>query len=738
MTPSAGIGRTADEAEISAQDIKRFALDIYKRRWWIVTSAVVVTALGACWVFRQPKTYRAEAVIEYDPTPPRPLGGSVDYVEDPVEAFWMSQEFYETQNRILSSQSVAERTVRRLGLHRDRTFPSSEPRTGNEPRDISNTARFLRSRLTVEMVRSTRLANVRFEDTDPRRAAAVVNGVIESYVEKTVGDRMQSTLGALDWLSGQLGTVRQQLETSELALHDFKQTNNILSVSLEDRQNMVTNQLEGYTEALTSTRTQRIGIAARVAELRNANRTDPLEAHSVAIDEHPEVGSLRDAYRTREAQCDALATRYGDQHPEMVACRRELDSIRDSMRRVIDGILRSAESTLREVQQVERGVTSALEQVNRLGLELNLREIEYQRLLRERETNARLYGTLLERTAETNLTRFLRVAMIRVVDEAEAPSLPFRPKKALVVGLSLLGGLALGLLLALVSRLLDRTITNAEELEALGLTLLGVIPEVQGPSKSQPSPRPRRRRGAQVGGAQVGLTMMREPRSPFAESFRLVRTNLAFLAAGRKQRCTLVTSAAPGDGKTTVAVNLGAALAQNQLRVLLVDTDMRRPNVHRSLGIPNLRGVSSVLIGDASLDECIVETEVPGLSILTCGPHPPNPAELVDGEPFEAFLKEALSKFDRVILDSPPAGVVADATILAKYVDSAIIVARPGSTPRDLLRTSLGQLRAASDAVFGCVVNAVRSDDLAYGGSTYYYRTSGYYSPRPEEPGAAG
>lgn len=733
MTPRQDQSRIAGEREISSRDLKRFGRDLYQRRWVILGCTLLVTLVAALWVFRQPKIYRAAAVIEYDPTPPRPLGSSVDYVEDPVEAFWLSQEFYETQNRILASQSVAEATVRRLGLHRNIRFLYGEKARSGSPRSVEDAAAFLRSRLSVEMVRSTRLATVRFDDTDPRRAAAIVNTVIESFIEKSAADRMQSTLDALDWLDDQLGTVREQLESSELALHDFKQNNNILSVSLEDRQNMITNELEGFTEALTQTRTQRISVTARVAELRNANRGDPLEAHAVAIDEHPEVASLRERYRAREAECDALATRYGDQHPEMIACQRELTSIRDSMRRVIDGILRSAESTLREIQQVERGIGSSLEQVNRAGLDLNLREIEYQRLLRQRETTASLYGNLLQRTAETNLTRFLRVSNVRVVDRADAPGGAHRPRKSLTVGIAMLAGLALGLVAALVLRMLDRTLASAEELAGMDLTLLGVVPELS-PEATRAQRRPQRRRRAKPEDqGTVGLQLLADPRSPFAESFRLVRTNLTFLGAGKSTRCILVTSAAPGDGKTTVSANLAASLAQNQLRVLLVDTDMRRPSIHRALGIPNIRGVSNRLIGEASLEECVVHSDVPGLDVLTCGPTPPNPSELLDSESFTEFLAEALGKYDRVLLDSPPAGVVADATILAAFANAVIVVARPGKTPRDLLLSSIRQLRSATSAVVGCVVNAVRSDDLSYGSSTYYYRRSGYYASQPDE-----
>jgi succinoglycan biosynthesis transport protein ExoP len=737
MSSSNDTGADRTGLGLQRSDLKQVLNELYSRRWIFVVCVILTTAGTAAWVYRQPKVYEAVTVIEYDPSPVRPLGSAVE-VDSPMEAFWMSQEFYETQNRILASQSVAERTVQALGLHRDLDFLYGSSARGQRRRAVSvpTAARILRSRLKISLVRLTRLVEVKVEDTNPRRAARIANTLVSSHIEKTIEDRLDSALGALDWLQGQLVTVRGQLEGSELALHDFKQDNNILSVSLEDRQNMITNQLEGFTESVTDARARRIAAAARVTELRSATNADPLEAHAVAIDESIEVRGLRDRYHERDAQCHALAVRYGTEHPEIQACNRELASIRDAMREAIHGILQSAESTLREIQQTERGLNGALEQVNQAGLALNLREIDYARLLRERETNSKLYGILLDRTAETSLTRYLRVAFIRVVDEADAPTVATKPRKRLAVGLAVLGGLALGVVVMLIVRLLDRTLSGAEDLANLGLTVLGVVPQLESNSPVAPTPRRRRRQSPGAAGDRVGLEILRSPRSAFAECFRLIRTNVTFLAVGRPLKTLLVTSAGPGDGKTTVSINLCAAFAQNHMRVLLVDADLRRPNVHRALDLPNDRGVSTILVGEATLEECIHETEIPGLHVITAGAMPPNPSELLNGQPFAKLLEEMLPKYDRVVFDSPPVGVVADGLVIASVVSGTILVARPGLTHRDLLQQSLAQLKAADTRVLGCVVNAVKQRDLTYGSGSYHYTASGYYGAAPEHDSA--
>jgi len=718
----------------ATEEMKQFVSEMYKRRWVVVSFVLASLLISFVYLSRQPKEYSALTVVEYDPTPPRPLGSAVESMDDPVEAFWLSQEFYETQNRILMSVNVAERTVRRLGLNRDLRFVyGPRPPAGSRPVTVAQAARILRGRASVDLVRGTRLANIHVDDTDPRRAARIANALVASYVEKTMEDRTVQTIGALDWLHEQLGTVRGQLENSELALHEFKQDNNILSVSLEDRQNMITNQLEGLTEALTATRRERIEMGARVAALRSASDEDPLEIHAAAIDDSEAVQTLRNRYRVRAAECTSLGTRYGNEHPEMVACRSELDTIKESVRREVRGILSTAESSLREIQEVEGGVRGALDEVNRAGLELNLREIEYQRLLRERETNSHLFGVLLDRSAATNVTRFHRVTFARVVDEATAPTAPSRPRKLFGTAIGGLFGLVLGILAALLIRLLDRTVSNADDLAAMGLHVVGVVPAL-----GDARPSKRRRRESRSGNestrpANLGLEVVRNPRSPFSECFRLIRTNLAFLGAGKSMRTLLVASAGPGDGKTTVAINLCATLAQNQLKVLLIDTDLRRPNVHRSLGIPNGPGVSTILIGESTLEDCVIAIEPGDFDVLTCGPIPPNPSELLDDDAFTRLVETALKKYDRVVLDSPPVGVVADGMILATIADTTMLVARPGLTPRDLLEQAIKQLRTAGVHVAGCIVNAVQTNDLTYGGSAYYYGRSDYHAPDDPE-----
>jgi capsular exopolysaccharide synthesis family protein len=223
--------------------------------------------------------------------------------------------------------------------------------------------------------------------------------------------------------------------------------------------------------------------------------------------------------------------------------------------------------------------------------------------------------------------------------------------------------------------------------------------------------------------------------SSVAECCRTIRTNLTFMAAEEPLRALVVTSAGPREGKTTVASNLAIALAQSGKRVLLVDTDLRRPRIHRTFAVSSAVGITSVLVGEARLEEAVNETAVPGLWVLPCGPIPPNPSELLHTTKFRDLVQEASKQFDRVIFDSPPLGAVTDAAIIAPQVDGVIVVMKVQHTNRDTANLALRQLRDVGAVILGSILNDVNLAEQRYGyGSYYYYRRQGYYSSDPTAP----
>ena len=715
-------------------DLREMARPVLAYKWLILGVALVVGLGVIFWTLKQPKIYKATTVIEYDPNPTQPLGRRVEDVASPMASFLMSREFFETQNRIIASRTIAERVVRKLGLHRDASFMGVPPEARGGWRGVEPVvaAGRLQSMLVVEAVKDTRLVNLVVRDVAPARARLLADAIADCYIEKTLEDRMGATVSALEWLSTQLDALQQQLEGSELALHEFKEQNNVLSVSMEDRQNLVAADMESLNKALTETRIKRIELAARAHQLRAAVEADALTPTASAIAANSTVAGLREQLRTKMAERDSIAVRYGVGHPRMVALTAEIDSLSGQVRTETRALMESAESDLREANQVESGLRGALADANRAGLELNLREIDYGRLSRARESKSKIYDMLLERTAETNLTRMLRVTHVRMVDRALVPVSPVSPRFSTNAAAGAGAGIALGVLLAFGLARLDRRLRSSDEVERLGAVVLGIVPKIDGGA-----------RGTSVTdlGLARDLTVAHQPRSAAAECIRTVRTNLAFMSAESPIRSLVVTSGNPSEGKTTVCVSLAIALAQSGKKVLLVDSDLRRPRLHRVFGVTLAEGVTSVLVSDKTLAEVVVSTEVPNLDLLPCGPIPPNPAELLHSAHFNDFLREALSKYDRVIFDSPPLGAVIDAAVLAPQLDGVIVVIKAESTTRDALMSALRQLKDVGAKVRGVVVNDVDVSQKGYGygrGGYYtYYNRDGYYGTSEHAPGEA-
>jgi capsular exopolysaccharide synthesis family protein len=707
-------------------DPNELASALARNRWLILGAIVGVTGLVVFLTLRQHKVYEATTTLEYDPDPPRPLGSETAEVVEEASNFWATKEFYKTQNRILTSRTIGERVVRKLDLHRNAGFMAIpvEDRDAWQGAAVEEAAELLKTRVSVEQQADSRIVELRVRGRSPARATLIANTLADVYIEKTLEDRLGTTVNALDWLSTQLDDLRSELDISEHALHEFKEEHNILSVSLQDRQNILSSTIEQLNEALTRSRTRRIELQARVAQIRKANDEDPMEVHSSLVDQNLSVQQLRARYREKSAELSAESVAYGENHPKIVRLNSELGAIRADLRDAIDGLITAVEADLAEVRATEIGLQAALDEANQAGLDLNLLEIEYMRLSRERENKANLYSILLERTAKTNLSKLARVANARVVDRALEPDAHIAPRLSVNLALGLLGGLVFGLSLAILRTRLDRSLRNVEDAEKLGLTVLGLLPKIddkRGVGRAVPYRANKRSKAGDdrdTGDASKDLMVHQEPQSAVAECARSIRTNVTFMSVDSPLKAIVLTSPMPREGKTTVAISLATSMAQSGVRVLLVDTDLRRPRLHRALNVSSSIGVTSVLVGDTSLEQAIQDTAVPGLSLLPCGPLPPNPSELLHSSRFTRLVQESRELFDLVVFDSPPVGAVTDAAIIAPQLDGVIVVMRAGTTTRESLRGAIRKLLDVGSFLVGGVLNDV---DLSSRNSGYEY-----------------
>ena len=711
-------------------------LSLVRRNWWLLTLLALAGGLVAGFYSHgQTKIFRATTTIQIDPSPPRPLGHAVEGAVDVGTTVFGNSQYYETQYQVLRSRNLGLQTVQRLALHRDASFvfnvPSDDALSPTQRSVEMTEARALsalQGRLTVTPPKESRLVVVSFDDADPERAKRVLRTLVEIYINNNIDDALASTAVAAEWLEDQLQKLRTELSGSELALHNYKREQQILSVSLDDQSNMLRREMEQLGAALTRVRTELEALRARQTQLEAVDTSDPINVPSRELLENGLLNTLRSGYIAASQQVEGLlGAGKGPQHPTVVAARGNVNIAHQAL---VNEIVNIREALRRDVQAKEAeeaGLARLLQAAKGQALELNRLGLEFHRLERAKTNTEKVYSLVLERVKESDLTRHMRFNNIRVVDGAFSDPTPISPRPRLNIALGGFSGLMLGLVLAFGRYWLDRTFRTPEDIESrLGLPILGVLPRTD----SFTQRRSRRTRSGGRPSSRTELLVHEHTNSSVAEAARALRTNLMFSAPDAPQNVLVVTSGAPLEGKTTVACWIATALAQTGKRVLLLDCDLRRPRLHRVYGCSNDVGVSNAVVESLELDDMDLSTEVPYLDVLPAGPHVPNPAELLHSERFEAFLSRVKRSYDRVIVDTPPVNAVTDAAILSAKCDGTLLVVRAHRTPYDSAVQSVRALEDVSTPIRGVVLNAFDQKQAGYSYGSYRYHH--YYGTREQ------
>ncbi len=715
------------------------------RKHWAIVVAAVLLAAGIAFLYSksQPKIYQATAMLEFDPNPVRPLGDKTDPMMS-WTSYFDNQQNFETQFKIITTDSVLSKVVHDLGLQSDPQFLGLK-KPPVQPISQEDAIARLRGRIIVEPVKNSRLFLIKVDDSDPQLGKRLCDAIARIYVAQNLQKSVLESGDAALWLSGQVDHYQQELEKDENDLHDFKKKNELPSSTLEEVSKMIRQEMTSYDSALTTTRTRKSELVARHTELSkiNMDNVDVIPASELLNNAY--LQKLRGDYlKAQEHKRDVMGrpSHPDINHPDVGAAEQQITESKENLLKEVRNIQGAVARDLAIIEHQEAGDSVLYEEARKRAVELNLKELEYHRLDRQRETNEKMYNTLLERMKEADLARMMNVNNVRLIDSATLPKSPIKPLTLVNVGIGALLGLVLGLGLAILREQLDSTLkTPADVEEKLGLTFLGMLPELEDDAAGViPYGRKRRRRHAEAGARNSGedpaLYVHQRPLSGGAEAARSLRTNLMFMSPDRPFRTLLVTSSAPTEGKTTVACGIAIAMAQAGHRVCIVDCDLRRPRIHRVLGRPGASGVTSVLVGEATIEDVITPAhagpaggDIPNLWCIPAGSPPPNPADLLHSEVFKKLLKELSQRFDRVIIDSPPLAAVTDSAIISTLVDATIFVIRAQATSWQLARQGLRALRDVDSRIAGAVLNAVdftKGDYSYYYQQYYYYRREGY------------
>jgi succinoglycan biosynthesis transport protein ExoP len=688
---------------------------IVRKRWKLVTLVLMtVTGVVFVWSYRQPRIYSSVCSVIIDPMAPKVLTGVTDVVELGTGSYWANREFYETQRRIMASKEVAQRVVERLGLASDPDFPFPGAAAAAKPGVIRDFAATVQLETAIQTPRDSRVASIVVEDRNPERAAQIANVLAQTYIEGNLEHKLEGANTATAWLGDQVVSLKDRLGDSERTLYEYRKKNKLLDVSLDARQTMNTQNVQTYTLKLADLRAKKIELESS-RKLMLAARDNIEEQESLPdVRQNLVVQQLRVMHVELAKALAELETTYGDKHPKVDSLKRKLASVRADYVGEIGKILKERENSYRAIEENERALMKLIEKVKLEALELAQLEVEYKPLVRDNEDNQTLYKVLSQRAKETGLTGLIKSNNVRILDLAIPGKLPIKPRVVLNVVIAVFAGLVLGFGAALAAEGFDNTVRGQEQAEALiGVPVLGMIPLIDQSNDAKLSVKEQQTRD---------LGVFHDGRSAAAEACRSIRTNLLFLSPDSPLKSLVVTSPGPREGKTTTAISLAITMAQAGAKVLLVDTDLRRPRLHRAFGRTNEEGISKMIVGEGTLEQAVFHTEVPNLDLLACGPLPPNPAELLHTKRFKDIMADCARRYDRVIYDSPPTSAVTDPVVIGNLADGVVLVIRAAYTTRDAATYARRQLTDAKAKILGTIVNRVDPSNRYY---NYHY--SRYY-----------
>ncbi|MEA3213366.1 MAG: polysaccharide biosynthesis transport protein [Chthoniobacter sp.] len=679
---------------LEAINWKNIFYAVRAKLWLVVLCVIAAGGAGALYIRKAPVIYSARTVIQVEQKEQRVVN-----VQNLNEEDLRFPDLLNTLVQSISSRTVLLRVVEANHLEENYDF-LPKPASGSYSKDQALGA--LISCLSVNLRRGTRLIDITVEHTNPDIATLLAQSVVQEYVRHTYEQRSVTARGASEFLAEEAERLKTHLEKAEQRLHGYRQDNN--AVSLEDRQNIVVEQLKDLNGRLGQAKAERMRLETDFAQVqaRTGNPAELLQVPSLAS--QPAVAIANSAIQEKEAELAALRQRYGPKHPRLISALTDLRNFNAAraalLRNSAELVGASFQLALKNEQEFEK----ALAQQEQKALDLNKMSIQYNVLVRDVETDRVLYQSLVTRMKETDVTKGLEQSPIRVFEPAFSSGSPVRPAKQRIMQTSLLAGLLLGLTLVGASNALDSTFKTVEQTEStLALPVLASIPETQSRSATTRT-----------------IEIPEEPQ--VIEAFRSLRTALALTAFEKERRTLVFTSAGPGEGKSFSATNFAMALAQQGLSTLLIDADLRKPVVSRLFfGEERKPGLIDCLQHRSNVREAVHATELHHLKIMPTGTMSADRAELLAGSGFADLLAEAILQFDRVVIDTAPLNPVSDTLLLAPHVDAVCLVVRAGSTGRGAAVRACRALKAIGCKPVGVVLNRLRRQHLTGGYYEYIY-----------------
>jgi capsular exopolysaccharide synthesis family protein len=569
--------------------------------------------------------------------------------------------------------------------------------------------------LHVAVVPKTDIIRISYMSTKPALARDIVKQVITDYIQRSYQTRFDSTQRVSQWLSNQLDDLKRDVESSQNKMIDLGKQ--VGTLGFDPAHNQIASSLDDLVKAQAAAKLARILAESRYRLMsgQDPSSLEDMAAAGPNTTQSPLTG-LRTQIASAEATMAQLSVTEGANLPQRKAAQAQIDVLKKQAAAEEGRLLTLARQNYLLAKANEDQTTAVLEQQKNDAFKLRDLEVQYTINQREFESNRLLYEGLLDKLRTAGIQAGLESLEIDVVDQAQLPAGPILQPQSTIILTYLALGLIVGILLAFLLESLDTGLRSIAEIEAVTeLPSLAIVPRARRATAEQL---------AAMTTVERNITVLTQPKSQFTEAFRALRTALLLSTPGHEPKYILFTSATPSEGKTTAASNLAVILAQRGTRVLLIDADLRRPNIHHRFGLNGKMGLSTVLSGQTTLENSVQTiSEVPGLDILASGPVPPFPTEMLGSPAMSDLLRRCGEIYTHVVLDSPPILSVTDGVMLSRMMDAVLIVVRHGKSSKHVVRRGRDLLARSNAPLAGIVLNAVDLNAPEYYG---YYGYSGY------------
>jgi len=688
----------------AAPDVVEYWRRIMARKWLVIAVAIATIALGLLYVLSLERIYEATATVVIEDG-----RNEIVQIREIYTGTSGNRDHFTTQSEFIGSRNVAERVIRQFNLLEHPAFDprQAEPSIaslatgwvkglllgtgeGGPPSEqglLNSVVHTFSQNLTVYPLPATQLVKVRFASTDPVLAAEIANAVVAAYIDADMDARYTVAKQAHGWLSEHVEELRQNLTVSELALQSYREAKGLIDKD-SAAQGGAARELEATMQRLVEARLRRSQAEQQYQQIRG--RSIEANESAPAVLANPSVGRARAALADAQRQMADASVRYGPSHPQYQLIESDLRAAQTSLRESVQAVVSSMAKELETARAVESALEQEVADSRGTILGQNRDELELAAYEQEVETNRQLYETFLARLKETNIVTDIQNPIARPIDRAVPPSFPDRPATVPLMLAFAVGGLVLGIAIALFRHRLDDTLSSVDQIEStLSVPVISALARVK---KQQQK--------------KIHQMFLEYPESGFSEGIRTARTAIRLATVGETEGSVImIGSSLPQEGKSTIALNL--ALAQAQVaNTLLIECDIRRPTYAKRLGLTRSTvGLAECLRGSVSVDDCLFRIPESNLTCLFAGRHLESPLELLSSSEFPRLLDQLRSRFETIIIDTPPVALVSDALALAEHSDGIVLVIRAHSTSRKLVAQSIQGFSRVNTPIIGAIVN---------------------------------